>query len=205
MQKLCSKNSLIILSMFILTINLVSAVPQVIFSSENITIWSNQTGNSTIGNYQILGEGLNAQTTFAVNGNCNFSYTANNIPLIFSREFNQNETDLSLLIHTASIFNNISEAWQACTNNLSVCMNDVGYKANYTLCSTQLDISHANENKYSQDLIACNAKADQNMTWAYIGGVAGILGLAAAWNYRKKATVKITKSPMASLPGSVKL
>lgn len=208
MQSLCSKNNLIksiFLLTFLVSLNLVSAIPQVIFSYENITIWSNETANSTIGNYQIYGEGLNAVTTFPVTGNCNFSYTANGIPLIFSREFQQNETDLSILIHTASIFNNLSEAWQQCTLNLSVCMNDVGYKGNYTDCNIQLGMAHANENKYSSDVTACNAQAGKYKSWMYIGGAIGIIGLLAAWNFRKKAMVRTIKSPLGSLPGSVKL
>lgn len=204
MQKLCYKNLLIVLAL-VFTITCVNAVPQIIVSEVNMSIVSNQTGNSTLGIYHMIGEGGELTQNFNVNGVCNFSWQLDKIPLRFSREVIQNETDMATLIHSLTIVNNVTNDLIECNRNLSICMNDVGYKGNFTQCDTQLDICHANENKLSTDALDYKNQAERNKTWAIIGCIFGIAGCAMAWNFRKKAMVKTIKSPMDSLPRGVKL
>jgi hypothetical protein len=71
----------------------------------------------TTGNYKILGEGLIAQTTFTIDGNCSFNYQRNQIPMTFSRDVAQNDTDLATLIHALVISNNVTRDYVECKNN----------------------------------------------------------------------------------------
>lgn len=181
--------------------SLVSAVPQVIFSDINLTISSSQVNNITTGNYRIWGEGIDASTTFVVTGNCSFNYQRTLIPITFSREFAQNESDLATLIHTASIFNNISEVWQQCERNLSICQNDVGYKGNYTIVKNELDSCYRARDDYSNQIKTLNEKMDGLTSWRNMGVGAGILGIGAAIYLFRKQSVKKVTDQYKSVPG----
>ena len=189
-------------------IGLVSAVPQVIFSEVNISIWSNQSvsGNSTVttGNYRILGEGLNAQTTFTVNGNCSFIYDRTSIPLTFSREVAQNDTDLSILIHELTVNRNCTRDIIECNQNLSTCMNDVGYKGNYTQKTEELNICYRARDDYSKQVTDLNGKIANLTTWRNIGIGAGIIGLTMAFWLWNKNRIKTAGDPFSGIPGTSK-
>lgn len=192
----------------IMFIGLASAVPQVIFSELNISIWSNQStsGNvtTTTGNYRILGEGLNAQTTFVVNGNCSFSYDRTNIPLTFSREVAQNDTDLSILIHELTINRNITADYIRCRDNLSVCMNDAGYKGNYTNAIKDLDICYRARDDFSKQVIEKKDEIANLTTWRNIGMAFGIIGIVVAgWLYNKNR-LKVANNPYSGVSGVAK-
>lgn len=192
----------------VMFIGLVSAVPQVIFSDINISIWSNQStsGNvtTTSGNYRLVGEGLSAQTTFVINGNCSFNYDRTNIPLTFSREVSQNDTDLSILIHELTVNRNCTQDIITCNQNLSVCMNDVGYKGNYTQKTAELDICYRARDDYSKQVTDMNEKIANLTTWRNIGMVVGVIGiLLAGWTYRKNK-VGLAESPYSAISGVAK-
>lgn len=190
---------ILLLSMSVLLTS-VSAVPQVIFSNENISIWSNQSGNTTTGSFRLWSEGLDATTTFSVIGNCNFSYYRENIPITFSREIVQNETDIATLIHALAINNNITAQWQECNRNLSWCMNDVGYKGNYTQAAAELDTCYRARDAYSTQITDLNNQISSVTSWRNIGFIVGIIGIAlAAWLYRKQ-TLKVITNPYKSIP-----
>lgn len=203
------KNKLLIcLSMMLFCISFISAVPQVIFSDINMSIWSNQTivGNTTVttGSYSLTSEGLNAVTTFGVNGNCSFSYSRDKIPITFSRDVTQNDTDLATLIHSLAINNNMSRQWQECIVNLSICNNDVGYKGNYSLAKDQLDICYRARDDYSKQVTDLNNKINNLTTWRNLGMIVGIIGAGAAIYLYRKQQVKVLDNRYGGISGVAK-
>lgn len=189
----------------IIGLNSVNAVPQIITSYTNVSIYSNQSGNNSLGTFNMFGEGGQLSQTFSIQGSCNFSYNLNNIPLIFSREIQQNETDVAILIRALAVNNNMSQQWQECNHNLSICMNDVGYKGNYTVCSNQLDICHDFTQTSSTENTNLKEEVKKWKNYAFIGLGIGALCAFAAWNYRKKALVRTIKTPVSSLPGNMRI
>lgn len=195
--------SLIMVSLLV-SVGLVTAVPQVIFSDINITINSTTSGNNTVGNYILLGEGLNAATTFVVNGNCSFNYNRANIPLTFSREVAENDTDMATLIRWINENKNMSDQWKECTMNLSVCMNDVGYKGNYTQTKNELDICYRARDDYSRQITELNSKVSTLTSWRNMGVIAGIIGIGLAVYFFRKQMIKTMTNPYSGVSGVAK-
>jgi hypothetical protein len=194
-----NKNIILVVGL-LLSLNFIYAVPQIITTTMNLTIFSNQTGNDTLGTYKIYGEGGQLTNTFGVNGICNFSYTLNNIPLIFSRDIQQNETDLATCIRGIATNNNISKMWQECILNLSLCQNDVGYKGNFTQCDIEKD-SYKTANIQCTDSkqnIEEDLKQTKSRMWVAI--VAALILAALAWRNYTKITPKFAKNPFEGLP-----
>lgn len=195
----------IILSLLLalMLIGLASAVPQIFTTTQNLTIFSNQSGNVTTGYYELVGEGGVLKNTFSVNtlnGSCSFSYNVNNIPLIFSREIKENDTDLATLIRWINDNKNISEEWKACQTNLSWCMTDTGYKANYTQKANELDICYRARDSFSDQVKDLNEKISGLTSWRNIGFVVGIIGIAfSIWTFRKNQ-VKKAENPYNKIP-----
>lgn len=187
----------------LLSLSFISAVPQIVTTNFNLTIWSNQSGNITEGNYKILGEGGQLTNGFGVTGNCSFNYNLNNIPLIFSRDFEKNDTDLAVLIKWINNNKNATEQWKDCILNLSICANDVGYKGNYTEKVAELDICYRARDAYSTQITSLNDQIANLTTWRNFGVGAGIGGvLVAFWLYRKQ-NVKKAENYYDSVPSGV--
>ena len=106
----------ILIFLLLLVIPFVSAVPQVIFTDLNLTINSSGEG---MANFRLLGEGLDAQSSFSTNGNCSFSYSRYNIPMTFSRDFQRNETDMAILLHALSTNANATELFFNCSKSIA--------------------------------------------------------------------------------------
>lgn len=193
--------SLFTLLFFISMLNLASAVPQIFTTNFNLTITGNQTGNTTSANYYIYGEGGQMVNTFPVNGICNFSYSINNIPLTFSRDITQNETDLSRLLKMLADGNfNVTRDWQECNRNLTWCMMDTGYKQNYTDCSTQLSICRSQADTYANQITEKNKQITEQTQQKWIAVGAAVIAGILAWNLGRKTRVKTAKLPISELP-----
>ena len=183
----------------LLSIGFISAVPQIVTTNFNLTISSVPNGNLTNGNVYIFGEGGQMNNAFAVTGNCTFNYTLNNIPLIFSRDFVQNETDMATLIRSLTILNNISADWKECQKNLSVCENDAGYKGNYTQAAAQLDTCYRARDDYSNQIKTLNEDIQGLTTWRNLGFGIGVIGVGAAIYLFKKQSIKKADNPYRSV------
>lgn len=195
MKKLLIYFSIIML----LSISFISAVPQIVTTHFNLTVSSSLNGNLTNGNVLVFGEGGQMNNAFAVEGNCSFNYTLNNIPFVFSRDFQQNETDMAILIHSLTILNNMSANWQECTINLSTCMNDVGYKGNYTQAVAQLDICYRARDASAAQAITLTDQIAGLTTWRTIGFAAGVIGIGAAIYLFRKQSIKKADNPYRSV------
>jgi hypothetical protein len=185
---------------FILIIGFVSAVPQVIFSDINVSIYSTVTGNTTTGNYRLLSEGLDASTNFGIDGNCTFNYSRTGIPITFSRDIIQNDTDMATLIHALTINNNITQQWQECNQNLSICMDDTGYKGNYTVAKDQLDICYRARDQYSTQINDLNSQINNLTTWRNLGVLLGIIGMGGFIYLWRKQQIKTAIDPYKTIP-----
>jgi hypothetical protein len=177
---------------------LVSAVPQVIFSSLNLTIDNN--------GYHLWGEGLEARDTFPNNQIIN--YEKYNIPITFSREIYPNSTDSAILMNAIATNLNMTYKWQDCMNqlidmdiNLSLCIQDKGYRGNYLDCQNSLSICNANLNTANAAVEELKTVKSQRMVLILV-----CIGLAfAAWTYYNKANVKKVESPYKQFPSEAKL
>lgn len=186
---------IITLLSLILLVNLASAVPQIITTNFNLTVSSVPNGNLTNGNVYIFGEGGQMNNAFLVDGNCTFNYTLNSIPLVFSKDFNQNDSDMAVLIRSLNNYNNVTQQLMDCKTNLTICMNDAGYKGNYTQKSAELDICYRARDDYSNQIKTLNEQTASLTTWRNIGIGLGVIGIAAAaWLYRKQ-TIKKADNP----------
>lgn len=186
-------------------LGLVEAVPQIIVADFNLTIWSNQSGNTTNGVYHIIGEGGELQNTFPINGSCNFNYELAKIPLRFSREIAQNETDVAVLIRALTINNNVTYDLIECKNNLSWCLYDSGYKANFTTCNTQLEINRQTINDYSQQIKDKNVRITQLNQRMWLAAAVAVICAIAAVNFYKKSKVRTVKSAFSEFPTGPKI
>jgi hypothetical protein len=185
-------------------ISFISAVPQVVFTSINLTINN--------GTYKIIGEGINAQDNFGVNGNCTFNYERQNIPITFSREIGENSTDIAILIRALASNDNMSAKWQDCmnnlsrvSNNLSICSIDTGYKQNYSDCSYQLITTQSDRDKYQEQITTKNNEINElaNLRNILIGACA-VLGFLL-WNTWNKKNKMMAESPVRGLPSNIKI
>jgi hypothetical protein len=188
----------------------VSAVPQVIFSSVNVTLGLT---NSSI-TYRIFGEGIDATETLPYALTCidnsttvNFNYTRLAVPIAFSRDICEN-TDVGVLIHALADDGNLSFKYQDCLQknadmwvNLTMCQssqntgcesNITQAQNNYQFCQSSLTTSDARV----KDL------ESQRMLLAGAVIVAGVV----AWNFWRKNTPKTLPSPAISqLPRGQKI
>lgn len=184
----------------ILFLNLVSAVPQIFSTDFNVTINSTQAGNVTTGTLNIVGEGGILSQNFPVQGICNFSYSINRVPWVFSREIVQNDTDVAVLIRALTISNNVTKDYLECRNNLSWCVLDTGYKQNYTDCSVQLQIQRDNANSYANQLTEKNNQISTQTQQKWIAVGAAVICAVLAWNFSRKSKVKTVKNQFTELP-----
>lgn len=191
------KNILIFISLILLTMLTVNAVPQAIFSYTNITI----TGNGTFGNYHLWGEGVDATETFAMaSGNCTFSYLKYQIPVTFSRDFGDNETDFAFLLNELRISRNATNLWVSCIQNLTECKHDLDYESNYSTCSYQLDSCTSARDVSGNDITNKNDEISTLKQHRLILGVIATICALAAWNFYNKQRVRTIQSPMNKLP-----
>lgn len=188
---------------FLLLLNFVSAtdIPQVIFTSVNLTI----TMNSTSGYYQIYGEGVNAYEYFSVANSTNFTFKRDNIPITLSRVFKQNDTDVAILLNALALNNNMSLKWEDCKINLSTCLTDYGYRQNYTDCTQGLALRGSEVVNINSQLTTIK---DENTTLKshrlYLGIAAALMGFLAFYFY-KKVTPKSIKSPIDQFPSNPRI
>lgn len=195
---------LLLMFLIIAFLAMVSATPQVILTEINLSIYAQ---NNTI-TWKIIGEGISATDSFSISTN----YSRDKIPITFSRDIDQNNTDVAVLIRALAQNNNVSNNWENCVisladtqKNLSICEEDIGYKSNYTDCQTSLSSSR-NSEKDSQDKITSltdEVKGLKNMR-LILGAAAIILGLVA-WTFYRRANVKTINSPMKQLPSSARI
>lgn len=190
---------ILITLMCIAFVSLASAVPQVIFTSVNLSI--------TNGTYKLVGEGLNAQETFAIPANCSFSYERLNIPITFSRDIGENSTDVAILMRALSSNENTTAKWQACvleTANLNAtvnnCLTNQKYETNFTQCKTDLGVCTTTQQDKSSQVSSINAelvKVKQQRMYLVIALIA--VGLFC-YNLYTKTNIKSADSPVRGLP-----
>lgn len=180
-----------------------STIPQVIFTSFNLTI----SGNCTAVVYTIHGEGLNANDVVATNylgqdlgnstfANCssaNFNYTKVDIPITFSRTIETNDTDMAVLIHSLATNNNFSSMWIDCVQNLTDVKNNCLAQTNAlnTIINTDLATSTKKDNTINT-----------LTTHRWILGIIAVGAGIAAIVYYRKSVVKTTKSPLVRFPST---
>lgn len=200
--------NLMIFAIAISFISLAYAVPQVIFTSINMTI----EGNCSTIVYKIAGEGINAKDSsfFATNlnlSNCsmNATYYKENIPITFSRDFVENQTDIAVLISALKINNNISKMWQECVFNLSTCMAGFGYEENYTACLNDLQIFQSSNTEKQNQITSNNTRINELTTQRTLIGAAAIIGIIAAFYFYRKNKPKIVRSSINELPSSARM
>jgi len=186
----------LILGCILISLSLASAAPKVIFTDLNITINSTDTG----GKFHLWGEGVNAKSDFSVSGNCTFSYSRINIPVTFSRDWEENDTDVAVLLRALAINNNATIWWHTCQTNLTECMHDLAYESNYTDCSGNLNTCADSRDNKNEELTKKNEEIATLKTHRILfGGLAIVLGMVA-WSFRKKAVVQTVRSPASRLP-----
>jgi|SRR3972149_11987501 len=205
------KKYLFIVAIAILLLANVAATPQVIFTSINLTI--------STGNFTIAGEGISATDVITTTGSCNYSYSRTAIPITFSREFTENNTDVATLIHALASNNNFTLKWEACVSklqeldtNLTICSNDRGYKQNYTDCTKSLELvnidltsCNSQKNDYMTQVTTINKQlldAKSNNTYYYILIAALAFG---CYHFYNKNKIKTVNSPFSQLPSSARM
>lgn len=194
-----------------LFMGLVSATPQVFFSSLNATIVGQTSVNgSTNVTYHLWGESVDVTETFVVGTNYSFNFTRQNIPLQLSREMNCAEGDVAVLIHALAISNNMSDKWENCMNmsrdllvqNLEM-KDNIAYKDNYTTIKSQYDLlAQQTQDKNSQiDSLNTQVKDLGSQRWM-IGFIAAALA-GTTYYFWRKTTPKFVASPgLSQLPRS---
>lgn len=201
------KNSLLILVVILVLLfvgSFVNAVPQVIFSELNISI--------TNGSYSIIGEGLNAQDSFSVNGNCSFNYSRIRIPITFSRDFESNNTDVAVLINALAKNYNISNKWEQCVlevahlnSSYTQCAGKAAFESNYTTCMIDFTNCDATRAAYSEQMTAKNAEVStlrQQQLFLIIGLAVAVF---FAFNFYNKNRIKLVDSPLSQLPSRARM
>lgn len=198
------KNKIIVMLVCMFAISLVSAVPQVIFTSVNMTINN--------GNFSLQGEGINAQDTFPVIGNCSFNYNRQNIPITFSRDIGENSTDVAVLIKALSENQNISDDWKKCITENSMLnatltqYNNQGLSlSEYTQCKTDVTTCNANIQTMNANNSAASKELDeikQQRMFLIIGLAILGYGCYYFWN---KTKIKPARSPLDGIPSDIKV
>jgi len=186
--------------MFMLSAYSASATPQVIFSSFNLSI-----GNNT---WQISGEGINANDVFT----CGTNYTRNNIPITLSRDFQQNDTDVAVLIHSLANNNNVSRQWEQCirekieiTNNLTTCIASTINYQNYSIKLNELTSCQSSLGTYNTQIADSNKKL-ADITWQRNALAFVVIALGfVCWNYYNKSKIKTIEGPYKQLPNSQRM
>jgi len=173
----------------------VSATPYAIFTEVNLTI--------TNGTWWLKGEGIDATDTFSVDENCNFHYERTDIPITFSREIEQNETDVAILLRSLAINSNITIWWHDCISNLTECKHDIVYESNYSVCKSNLELCSTSKEDKNKDIIEKNKEIEALKSHRFfLIVIAGICGIAA-WKFRKESVVRTARSPgVSQLPQS---
>jgi hypothetical protein len=180
-------------------IAMVSAIPQTVLSEINLTIAN--------GSYHLRGEGLNAKDDFGIKlvnesntTTCSFHYERYNIPITFTRDFSENDTDIATLTHALAKSLNYSDKWEQCVNNFTAYKEYGGYKTNYTNCKSDLSNANVNIANYKDEISEKNEEIDSLKTWRMILVIGvGICGFLA-WDYRNKLKLRTAKNPMARFP-----
>lgn len=211
MQSVFDVKKVVLLFCMIIFINLASAnvVPQVFFSSVNLTLVN--------GSMHLWGEGLDARDSFSclysnVTNTTSINYERYNIPLTFSRNIESNQTDVAVLINALNNDNNMTAKWTECMNevtnakvNLSVCQEQGAYKENYTSCSNTLVSCQSTSSINAAELNTQKSKVDevtQQRTVLIVICVA--LGLIA-YNYYNKTNINKVETPFNKFPAFAKM
>lgn len=195
---------------FLLSLTLVSAVPQAVFSNVNIKV----TGSNNTGTYRIWGEGLDTSETFSMNntnGTCVFSYERDSIPMQITRDITGcNDTDLGVLLNTLRYSINFTNKWEDCIklngqvyNNLTICQLDVGYRANYTQCESDLNSIQQTSMSTSESLKTCNTRNnDLTSQRNIILIIAAACVIFAVYSFNKNTPKKLISPMYSQLPSS---
>lgn len=192
MQKLAI---LLSIGIFIFGICFTSAVPQVVFSSINLSINN--------GTWQISGEGINAQDSFS----CGVNYTRENIPITLSRDFQQNDTDVAILINALAQNSNASKQWESClsekqqvTNNLTICLSNRIEFSNYTEAKAELANCNINLNTYNSQISDSNKQISDITSQRNILALIAVVLAFFAYRFHQQTKVKTVPSPLKQLP-----
>lgn len=198
----------------VLSLN-VMAIPQVIFSSFNITIDATSE-NIT---YTVINEGVEATETLPITltndtnlSEWTFHYFRDAIPVTFSRDVCEN-LDTGVLINALVNTNNISQYWIACvqekencTMQLGAYQVDSGYKDNYTDATNKLnDLKVSIASKEGDAAIKDKEISNLKFHRMVLIGIVLVAGYIAYSSWRK-VTPKTLDSPgLSQLPRHTKM
>ena len=207
LQEVKMKYLIILAIIFAGLIGNVSATPQVIFSSVNLTIEA----NSTSLYYKINGEGVSASETFNLNLNVsnassfNFSLYRSQIPIAFSRDVCEN-LDMAVLIKALSSNLNITEDWRTCVTRLSVCESTRLDAENSSSIKNQLNYCNNAATTKDASITVKDSEIENLKSQRMLFGAVGIAGTGLAWYFYKKNTPKTLTTPgLSQLPRSQRI
>ena len=200
------KKTIIFLLLISILPLVMSATPQVVFTSVNMTVMTNCSGTY----YTIKGEGINANDWFGTpltiagyngtNATCtgNFTYVKDLIPITLSRTFENNDTDMAILLHSLATNNNVTQKFLDCQKELTSCNMDYGFRENFTSCQRDVSnmiIERDNQVKNSEEKQTEIEKLKQHRTILFVVALASV-GYGV-YVYRKN-TPKTVRAPIAS-------
>lgn len=189
----------------VLFLSFISAVPQVILSSFNLTIYNNT--------WKINGEGINAVDLISVNGNCTMNYFRQDIPITFTRDFEPNQTDVAVLISALAKNYNISDQWQRCVveyaqvnKSLTDCLPKAAIAdGNYTSLQVSYGSCVTARDQFSKQVSDQNAEVSTlKQTQMFL--IVGLVIVAfLAYNFYNKSRVRVIDSPLSQLPSRARM
>lgn len=201
--------TIMITILLVLSLASVSAVPQVVFTSINLSIVANNTSIT----YTLSGEGLSATETVplnmvltnSTNVSLNFSLIRNNIPITISRDICGN-TDTAILMNSLANNNNISSMWQDCVKNLSICQTNRVDNVNFSILQQQYQNCNTQGVIKDSSITVKDADISNLQSQRLLIGAAAIgAGIAAYYFWRRTSPKTVVSPGLSQLPRNQKI